>query len=211
MPSWPSRVPVVARPVGVKGAEQALRRDHLGDPLKRAHRAFLLDEEGRIGLGAGIVHGDDQVPPLPRHPLMGRSILVQHHAGQRPAGALAPMRPPAPGFADTAMGLQRQADPVVAALESVLRNKLVPEMLGREIEVLGVELLQDLDHRVHRNPARRNLAQAAVVKTFRPVGIITVPPAPERPLAHPQNLRCLHLAQLTPVRPTVNLLELHQS
>ncbi len=35
-----------------------------------------------MDIGGGVAHGDDQVPPLPRHPLMGRAVLVQHHAGQ---------------------------------------------------------------------------------------------------------------------------------
>jgi hypothetical protein len=83
-------------------------------------------------------------------------------------------------------------------------------MLGREIEVARVEQLQNLHHRVHRHPACRHPAQPAVIKTLRAVGLEPVAITPERPLAHPQYLRRIGLAQLVPVPAPVNILELHK-
>jgi hypothetical protein len=70
---------VVARPVGVERARQALRADHLGQCSEGAQGAFLVDQRawlpaptsvvgaerrGRVDLGCGIVHGHDQVEIL---------------------------------------------------------------------------------------------------------------------------------------------------
>ena len=43
------------------------------------------------------------------------------------------------------------------------------------------------------------------------LGLIALPPAPERPLRHAQDLRGLGLAQITPITASVDILELHQS
>ncbi|MAG35676.1 MAG: hypothetical protein CL878_05450 [Dehalococcoidia bacterium] len=63
---------------------------------------------------------------------------MQHHAGQRTARPLAPVRPATRRRALPAMGPQGQAEPVVATLETVLRNQLVEEVRGREIEYTWV-------------------------------------------------------------------------
>ena len=52
----------MAAPVAVEAAEQAVRPDHIVYPLQAAPRAFLLNEEHRVVLAGGIVHGDDQIP-----------------------------------------------------------------------------------------------------------------------------------------------------
>ncbi len=158
----------------------------------------------------GSLHGNDQVPPPPRHPLMARTILVQHHAGQRAARSLAPVRPAARRFGGAAMGLQRQTNPVVAPLEIVIQDQLVPKMPGREIPVPGVEQRQQPHHLVHRRAPRRHPAQAAVVKTLCAVRLEAIAPAPKRPLRHAQHRCRFLLAHLAPLRAPQNLLELHQ-
>ena len=129
------RVPVVAGPVGVERAEQPALPDHLGQRPETRHRTLLVDEEGRVDLAGGVVHGHDQVPPAARHPRVVRAVLVQHHAGKRTARTLAPVRA-APGRSPHAPTcLQGQAHPVVAALAVVLGDQLLVEVLGGEVPV----------------------------------------------------------------------------
>ncbi len=203
------RVPVVRGPVGVERAEQPPDLDHLAQGPEAAHGPLFVDEEGRVDLAGCVIHGDDQVPPLPGNPLVGRAVLVQHHGGQGAARPLAPVRasPRCRTFAP--VGLERQADPVVAPREAVLIEQLLVEVLGREVPVARVEQLQNLHHRVHRHPVPRDLAQPAVIQTLRAFRLKATPPAPERSLAHPQDRRRLRLAQSPPLRALQNLLELH--
>ena len=119
---------------------------------------------------------------------------MQHHAGQGAALTLAPVRPAAWHHLDPAVGMQGQANPVVAAPEGMLPDQLLPEMLDREIPIQGVEQLQHRQHRVHRHPTARRAAQATVMKTFRALGLEAVPPAPESPFRYPQYRRRLRLA-----------------
>ena len=204
------RVPVVTRTVGIKRAEQPLLDDHLGECRERADGAFLLDEEGRVDLAGGVVHGNDQIPPLPRNPLVHRAVLVHQHARQGAARALAPMRPATRRRPFAAMGLKRQPHPVVAPREPMLLDQFLVEVLGREVPVARVEQLQDRHHRVHRNPPRRRPAQAAVVQSLHPIRLEPVPPAPKGALRYTQNRRRLRLAQRPRSRPIQNLRELHQ-
>ena len=90
----------------------------------------------------------------------------------------------------------------------MLGDQLLVEMLGREVPVARLEQLQNPGHRVHRRPPRRDPPKAPVVQ---PLGLVAVPPAPERPLRNAQNLRRLDLAQVTPITASINILELHQS
>ena len=205
------REPVLCGPIGVERAEQTVLRDHLVERAKGALGAFLLDEKGRIGLVRGVVHGDDKVPPLPRHPLVRGPVLMQHHARQRPARPLAPVRASACRRPLAPMSLERQADPVVAPRHAVIVAELLPEMPRVEIPITGVEKLQNPRHLVHRRAARRNRPQAAVVKTLRPCRLVTIPPAPERALRHPQDLRRLRLAQPATTGSIINLRELHNA
>lgn len=121
------------------------------------------------------------------------------------------MRPPPRRRRHPAVRLQRQPNPVVAARDAVLGHQLLVEVFGREIEIAGVEQLQQTRHLVHRRPARRDRAQPPVKKTLRTRRFVTIAPAPERALRHPQNLRRLRLAQPAPAGASVNLLELHQA
>ena len=72
---------VMARPVGVERARQALRGDHLGERPEGARGAFLVHQKGRVDLAGGIVQGDDQVELLleRRQPAVARAVLMQHH------------------------------------------------------------------------------------------------------------------------------------
>ena len=205
------RVPVVRGPIGVERAEQPVFGDHLAEPAERAHRALLGNEEARIDLRCRIVHGHDQVPPRARNPLVARAVLVQHHPHHRAARPLPAVRP-APGRRlDLAVRLQAQAKPVVAQPEAMLADQLLVEVLGREVRVARLEQLQHPHHLVHRRAARRDPPKAPVVQTRGTLGLIALPPAPERPLRHAQDLRGLGLAQITPITASVDILELHQS
>src|SRR5215210_4860203 len=70
------------------------------------------------------------------------------------------------------------------------------EMLGREIEVAGAELLNHPRDLVHARPPARRTSPPAVDDTLGPPLLISVAQAAEMPLAHAQQLRCLHAAQL---------------
>ena len=147
----------------------------------------------------------------PATPLVARAVLVQHHPHHRSARPLPAVRP-APGRRlDLAVRLQAQAKPVVAQLEAVLADQLLVEVLGREVRVARLEQLQHPHHLVHRRAARRDPPKAPVVQTRGTLGLIALPPAPERPLRHAQDLRGLGLAQITPITASVDILELHQS
>ena len=136
---------------------------------------------------------------------------MHHHAGERTARALAPVRP-APGRRSPApISLQGQPHPVVAALAAVLRHQLLVEVLGGEVPVAGVEQLKHPRHFVHRRATCREAAQAAIVETLRAFRLKAIAPAPEGALRDAQDLRRLRLAQHTATGAPVNLFELHQS
>jgi hypothetical protein len=176
---------------------------------ERRHRPLLGDEEGRVDLGCGIVHGDDQVPRLAGDPLMARAVLVQHHADHRPPQPLAPVGAATWRRTDPPVRLQGDPQPVVAAPESVLGDQRLVQVLDPEIPVAGVEQLQHRHHLVYRRPTRRNPPEPAVIEPLRPVDLVARPPAPEVALRHPENLRRLGLAEHATPQPSVNLLELH--
>jgi hypothetical protein len=77
----PPRVPVVGAPVSIQRTEEPLRRHDLPQAPEAAQGPFSLDEESRIYLGRRIIQGHNQIPLAAGLPLMGRTILVQHHAG----------------------------------------------------------------------------------------------------------------------------------
>lgn len=78
----------------------------------------------------------------------------------------------------------------------VILNQMLMEMLGREALVAAAVQGFDLRLPVKRNPLARRLAKPAVKKARLAVLLITNRPAPERPLAHPQQLRRLQLTEL---------------
>ena len=72
--------------------------------LVQAGRPFFLDEEGGIDLGGRIIQRHNQIPLTVGHPLMGRAVLMPHHARQGFAWPLLAMgaaaRGPRPGSID---------------------------------------------------------------------------------------------------------------
>jgi hypothetical protein len=73
-------------------------------------------------------------------------VLVQQHAGQRPARTFLAVRPPARGLGDQAGGLQPELGPGVAEPKAVVLAQLVVEVLGAEP---AVALAIERQHRVH--------------------------------------------------------------
>jgi hypothetical protein len=204
-------VEVMAATVGVERTRQAVGRDHLGERPKAALGAFLLDQEGRVDRGGGVVQGHNQIELLfeRRQPAVGRAVLMQQHAGQRPSGPLLAVRRAPRRLGDQPGLVQAQLGPGVAQREAVPAHQLVVEVSGREAAVvLTVEAHYGV-HLVHRHPSGRGLAQPPVEQPRRPFAFIAIPPAAERALAHPQDLRRLGLAQLPPLPPPPDVLEPH--
>jgi hypothetical protein len=157
------RVEIVARPVGVERAWQAVRHDHLGERSEAAAGAFFLDQEGRVELAGHVVLRDDQIERCVerRQPAVRRAVLMQQHAAQRPARALLAVRAAARRLGEQPGRLQAQLDPGVAQAEAVVLAQLVVEVLGREA---GVALAIQAQHRldlVDRHASARGLAERA--------------------------------------------------
>jgi hypothetical protein len=73
---------------------------------------------------------------------------------------------------------------------------MLVEMLDREALVaLAIEPLHFLSL-VRRDTPPRRLAEPQIDKPGFALLLVTARPAPERPLAHPQKLRCFFLVQL---------------
>src|SRR5215204_7191929 len=70
------------------------------------------------------------------------------------------------------------------------------EVLGREIEVAGAEFLDHPCNLVHARPPARRPPASAVHDPLRPPLLIGVAQPAKVPLAHAQQLRSLHAAQL---------------
>src|SRR4051812_1994283 len=70
------------------------------------------------------------------------------------------------------------------------------EVLGREIEVAGAKLLDHPLDLVHARPPARGPPAPPVHDPLCPVRLIGIAQPAKVPLAHPQQLRCLHAAQL---------------
>jgi hypothetical protein len=115
---------------------------------------------------------------------------MQHHARQRPSFALPPMRALTRRLRNNARPLQMQLQPGVAPAETMV------ERLDREALVtLAIKPLHRLGP-VNRNPLARRLAEPAVDEPGLALLLIAPRPAPERPLAHPEQLRRLLLIEL---------------
>jgi hypothetical protein len=128
---------VVAAAISVERPEQAVPGDRLGEPEEARHRAFLLDQERRTYRRGGIVEGDDEVEiaPQPGDPAMGRAVLEQQHARQRPALPLLAVGTAAPRFRHQPGRLQRRLGHGVAELVTVPLHQLLVEVLHREVAV----------------------------------------------------------------------------
>jgi hypothetical protein len=201
---------IVAAAVAVELHEQAVPRDHLDQPAKAAQRAFLLDQEGRVDLARGVVHGDDQVERLLiGEPDVLRAVLVQHHATHRPARPLAAMgaaprrRPHRAGL------LEVEPGGGVAELVAVPMLELLVEVLDGEALVrLLIQRAHTLELVLGRPPGRR-LADPAVDQAVGPVLLVALPPTAQGPFADPERRRRLAMAQPTPLPALQQLLETH--
>src|SRR3954466_2782785 len=195
-------VEVVAAAVGVEGAEQALPRDGLLQPDETRGGPLLLDQDGREDRAGGVVHRDDQVECRAlRQPSVLRAVLEHQYAWQRPARPLLAVGRALRCLCDQAALLQHALGPRVAA-DKQLAVRHGPaldrfvEVLGREIEVAGAELLNHPRNLVDRCPPARGPPAPAVPYPLFPVRLIGVAQPAKVPLAHPQQLRRLHAAQL---------------
>lgn len=202
---------VVAAAVGVEGQEQPPPGDRLAHALKAAHRPFLVHQKGRVNLAGGVVHGHDQVelPIEGRDPAVARAVLVQQHPRKRAPRALLAVRPPARRLLDQAGLLEPHLGPRVAQAEPVIADQVLVEVLHREPLVALAVKPQHPIHFVHRHPLGRGLAEPAVQEPVEPLLPVAVPPAPERALAHPQQVRRVGLAQSALLPALQNALERH--
>ena len=127
---------------------------------------------------------------------MARAVLVQHHPRQRPPFALPAVCPLARRLRNDASPLQMQLRPSVAPAEAVVLHQMLVEMLDREALVtLAIEPLHLLGA-IGRDPLARRLAEPPVDKAGLAFLLVTARPAPERPLAHPEQLGRLLLTEL---------------
>ncbi len=101
--------------------------------------------------------------------------------------------------------------PGIAPAKTVVFDQVIVEVLDRPARVNRAVLLQHPVNLVDRNPLGRGLAEAAVKQTLQSIGLMAIPPASERPIAHPQYLCRLKLAQLSLSHTIQNTLELHHS
>jgi len=94
LPARFRRVKIMAAPIGIKAQRQTMLAKYLRQPPERRGSALFGRQKRRQNGARRIVHRDDQIQRrLARKPHMRRGVLMQHHAGQRPALPLAPMRP----------------------------------------------------------------------------------------------------------------------
>ena len=216
-PTWGQLVPrnrpaglrgheIMAAAVGVERAEQAVPPDHLGQAAQARERPFLLDQEGGVELAGRIIEGGDQVERRPAaEPGVGRAVLKQHHARQRPAWPSPAVRRALRRPLDQARVLQDALGPAVAQLELVLRPQPLVEVLDGEVEVARPVLLQQPLNPVDRHPPARDPAAPPVDQTFRPLRLVAVAQPAKVALAHPQHLRRLATAQCPAPPPTDRL------
>ena len=71
--------------ITIEGAKQTVAFNHLPHTPETALRAFFIDEEHRVMLIRGVIHGHNQVPVLSRYPFMRGAILMHHHTRQQAA------------------------------------------------------------------------------------------------------------------------------
>src|SRR5580693_6823123 len=183
--------------IRIEAHRQPVLRKHLFQRPEGRGRAFLLDEESRIDRPGRVIERDNEIKGgLALEPCVARAVLVQHHPRQRPALALASMRPLARRLRHGAGPLQMQLGPRITPAEAVVLDQMLVEMLDREALVaLAIEPLHLLGP-VGRDPFARRLAKSPVDEARLALLLVSPRPAPERPLAHPEQFGRLLLAQL---------------
>ena len=190
---------VMAAAVGVERTEQAALADHLAQGLKGRGRSLLFNEDHRVDLARGVVHGDDQVhrgPALDAH--VPRPVLMQHHAAHRPARPLLAVRRALGRRSDQRGPVQAKLRHGVAKRVIVALGQLLVEMPDREVGVLvPVEPEHPLDLLFRRTPRRRRATP--IDQPSLAVRLVALSPSLERANAHPQQLRRRLLCHLSKV------------
>ena len=155
-------------------------------PWKLLFGVFLVDEEHRVMLAGGVVHGDDEVPLLSGDPLMAAAVLVEDHAGQGgPLSSLAVDA--APGrFLDQPGLLEAGLDPRVAAGSPI---SLVPsvEMPGTPVCVPCSIALGQSHDLIHGCPAVGCPGDPLVVEGLQPSVVVPLDVASERAVGNSQD------------------------
>ena len=191
------RMEIMAAPVGVERAEQALCGDRLDQAEKARDRSLLLNQDRRINLAGGVVERDDEIKqPLAQKPDVGRGVLMQHHAHHRPARPLAPMRPAPRRLGQQPTVLQIGLGPGIAPTKAMTANEMLVKMLGREAGVALPIKPPDLISLLLGNRPAGEPPEPPVQQPVLPLLLEPSRPAPERALAHSQQLGRFHLAQL---------------
>src|SRR6185312_1278335 len=150
----------------------------------------------------GVVHGHDKIEFRPlRQPSVLLSVLEYQHARQGSARPLLAVGRALRRLCDQAALLQHALGPGVASdKRRPVRHRPAldrfVEVLGGEIEAAGAELLKHPRNLVDRCPPARRPPAPAVHDPLCPVRLIGVAQPAKVPLAHPQQLRRLHAAQL---------------
>jgi hypothetical protein len=145
----------VAAAIGIEARRQAVRGEHVQQGAERRYRAFFLDQERRVDRARRIIHGHNQIELRPaRKPSRSRAVLVQHHALERLALALAAMRAALLGTLDKARRVQLRLHPGVAPPELVVAHQVLVKMLHVPAPIHLAVQLQHQPGVPRRNPPR---------------------------------------------------------
>ena len=130
-------------------------------------------------------------------PRMPRSILVQHHANERPPRTLLAVCRALRRNPHITRSLQVHLGHRIAERIAVPLLQLLVEMLDREVGILVLKQTQHpLDLSLCRT-LRRRLSKPPIRQPWRALIVEPVPPAAERPLVDPQHLGSFQLRNLT--------------
>jgi hypothetical protein len=140
---------------------------------------------------------------------LGRVEIVA--ADHRPARPLLAMRRALRRRPHQSRTVQVHLGHRVAQLVAVPLHQLLVEMLHREIRVAPPVQVQHPRDLAHAGAPIGRPPQTPIRQTRRPLVAQTIAPSPERPLADPQNLRRLMLAQLASFVTIQQCLEAHPS
>ena len=119
---------------------------------------------------------------------MGRAVLKEKHARQRPALALLAVRTAALRLARQTCRLRRKTRHGVAELVAMPLLHLLVEVLHREI---AVALLVEPPHARQfrrRRPPRRRLAEPAITQSLPTLLVVAVDQSPKLTARHAQKL-----------------------
>ena len=121
-----------------------------------------------------------------RHPAMGRAVLEQQHARQRPALPLLAVRAAPFALRHQSRRLQGEPRHGVAELVVVLLDEMLVKMLDVEIAIPFLEKPLHARQLGRRRPPRRRLAETAIAQTLHSVIVVADAHSAEVPSRHPQ-------------------------